>query len=89
MIHLIILAKDGSNVFIETAEINQLTKQLQINSDKIKKLNETYWNNAMDDIYNQYKDHSIDRTSSLPSDLDVTCSISKSIYKIQAMLDLK
>ena len=42
--------KDGSNVFVETPEIKQLTKQLAVSSVKIKELNEQYWAQIMNDI---------------------------------------
>ena len=68
--------KDGSNVFVETPEIKQLTKQLAISSVKLKELNEQYWMQIMNDIYKRYKDVLL-KVHQFVSDLDVSCSGAK------------
>ena len=47
--------KDNSNVFIESEEIKNLTKELSTNTEKIKQLNSTYWQQITNTIYSEYK----------------------------------
>ena len=68
--------KDGSNVFVETPEIKQLTKQLASSSTKIKELNEMYWMETMSSIYKQYESVLLN-VHTIVSDLDVVCSSAK------------
>ena len=68
--------KDNNNVFIETPEIQQLTKQLQKSVNDIKILNETYWKQTMKLLYNEYKDCLLS-VHNFVSDLDVVCAGAK------------
>ena len=68
--------KDNSNVFIETEEINNLTKELSTNTEKIKQLNSTYWQEISYTIYSEYKDMLL-RIHKFISEIDVTCAGAK------------
>ena len=68
--------KDSSNVFIETPEINKLTKSLSVNSESVKELNAKYWTETMNELYTNYKDVLL-RIHNFVSDLDVICGAAK------------
>ena len=68
--------KDNSNVFIETEEIKNLTKELSTNTEKIKQLNSTYWQEISYTIYSEYKDMLL-RIHKFISEMDVTCAGAK------------
>lgn len=68
--------KDNSNVFIESEEIKNLTKELSTNTEKIKQLNSTYWQQITNTIYSEYKDMLL-RIHKFISEIDVTCAGAK------------
>ena len=68
--------KDNSNVFIESEEIKNLTKELSTNTEKIKQLNSTYWQQITNTIYSEYKDMLL-RIHKFISEIDVTCAAAK------------
>ena len=68
--------KDSSNVFIETPEINDLTKTLSTCSNSIKALNDKYWSSAIEELYTEYNDILLS-VHNFVSDLDVVCATAK------------
>jgi len=68
--------KDGNNVFIECSEINELTSNLQTYVSKMKSLNQLYWNQIMNELYNEYN-QDLQKLHQFISDLDVSSTIAK------------
>ena len=68
--------KDNSNVFIESEEIKNLTDEIYTNTEKIKQLNSTYWQQITNTIYSEYKDMLL-RIHKFISEVDVTCAAAK------------
>jgi len=68
--------KDNSNVFIESDKLNELTTKLQHSVSMLKTLNQTYWNQCMDELYTEYN-QDLQKVHLLISDLDVSSSIAK------------
>ena len=69
-------SKDKSNAYIESPEIKQLTQELDGVGDKLKQLNQQYWNQTMEILYHQYGS-TLQKFHRLLADIDVSCSGAK------------
>jgi len=68
--------KDSNNVFIECDKINELTSNLQNYVSKMKSLNQLYWNQSMNELYNDYN-QDLQKLHQFIADLDVSSTIAK------------
>jgi len=68
--------KDNTNVFIECPEINELSIKLQVSVQKMKTLNQTYWNQTMNDLFIKYNP-TLQRLHLFVADVDVSSTIAK------------
>ena len=69
-------SKDKSNTYIESPEIKQLTQELDGVGDKLKQLNQQYWNQTMEALYHQYGS-TLQKFHRLLADIDASCSGAK------------
>ena len=68
--------KDSNNVFIECNIINKLTSEIEKNVNELKKLNQKYWSETINRLYQSYY-KCLQDIHLFISDLDVSSTIAK------------